>query len=67
MAGARRRTRTFPRNYVSPGFFATAGIPVLAGREFSERDRESTPDVTVVNLAFARRFLPWRKPDRANA
>jgi predicted permease len=49
-------------NYVSPGFFATAGIPVLAGREFSERDRESTPDVTVVNLAFARRFFPGENP-----
>jgi len=49
-------------NYVSPGFFATAGVPILAGREFSERDRESTPDVTVVNLAFARRFYPGENP-----
>jgi predicted permease len=43
-------------NLVSPGFFATAGIPVLAGREFAERDRENAPLVVLVNRTFAQRF-----------
>ena len=46
-----------PDNLVSPGFFATAGIPVLTGREFGEQDRENTPLVALVNQTFARRFF----------
>lgn len=43
-------------NEVGPGFFRTLGIPILAGREFTEADRVGSPGVTVVNLAFARKF-----------
>ena len=49
-------------NLVSPGFFATAGIPILAGREFGERDRENAPLVAVVNRTFARRFFGTENP-----
>jgi predicted permease len=49
-------------NYVSPGFFATAGIPIITGREFGEQDRENTPSVVVVNLTFARRFFAGENP-----
>jgi putative ABC transport system permease protein len=42
----------------SHGHFATLGVPVLAGRSFTERDRATTPRVVVVNAAFASRFLP---------
>jgi predicted permease len=49
-------------NYVSPGFFATAGIPIITGREFGERDRANTPGVVVVNLTFARLFFPGDNP-----
>jgi predicted permease len=44
-------------NLVSPGFFATVGIPLLKGREFGEQDREDSPRVAVVNQTFARRFF----------
>jgi predicted permease len=43
--------------FISPGFFETMGVPVR-GREFAWSDRDSTPDVFVVNQAAARRFWP---------
>ena len=44
-------------NRVSPGYFATAGLPVLEGRGISEQDRADTRGVVVVNEAFVRRFF----------
>ena len=41
---------------VGPGFFATLGIPLLAGRELSEADALGAPPVAVVNESFARKF-----------
>ena len=46
---------------VSPGFFATMGTKLLAGREFTWHDDTQSPQVAIVNLAFARRIL--RSPD----
>ncbi len=43
--------------FVSPGFFKTMGVPVQ-GREFEWTDRDSTPEVFVINQAAARRFWP---------
>jgi putative ABC transport system permease protein len=43
---------------VTPGFFATMGIPVLEGRAFTSFDRAEQPGVVVVNRTFARRFWP---------
>jgi predicted permease len=40
-----------------PGFFTTMQIPLLAGREFDERDRLGSPPVAVVNQAWAKRNL----------
>ena len=42
---------------VTPGWFATYGTPILAGRDFDDRDRAGTQPVAIVNEAFARRFL----------
>jgi predicted permease len=44
-------------NDVGPGFFATLGVPLLAGRELTASDRAGTPEVALVNLAFARRYF----------
>ena len=43
-------------NEVSPGFFRTMGIPLIAGREFSRADTDGAPKVAIVNEAFARKF-----------
>ncbi|MDX2262527.1 MAG: ABC transporter permease [Gemmatimonadales bacterium] len=43
-------------NVVGPGYFATLGIPILAGREFAPSDALGAPRVAVVNQAFAKKF-----------
>ena len=47
---------------VSDGYFEAAGIPLRLGREFSERDRASSENVTVVNEALARTLWPGQNP-----
>ena len=42
---------------VSPGFFATMGTKLLAGREFTWQDGAKSRQVAIVNLAFAKRVL----------
>ena len=43
-------------NRVSPGWFRTVQIPLLAGRDFSEDDRLGAPGVVIVNETAARQF-----------
>jgi predicted permease len=43
-------------NQVGPGYFRAMGIPLLAGREFTEADAGKSPDVAIVNEAFAKKF-----------
>jgi putative ABC transport system permease protein len=50
------------RNTIGPNYFATMGTPLLAGREFSERDRTDGPKVVIVNEKLARRFFAGRNP-----
>ena len=53
-------------NHVSPGYFATLGIPILAGRDFTTQDvgpsnwRHDT--YAVINESFARKYFPGRNP-----
>ena len=49
-------------NRVSAGYFRTLGIPLLAGREFTDADRAGAPKVAIVNEAFARKFNLGRNP-----
>jgi len=42
---------------VSPGYFAAAGTPLLAGRDISFSDTAKTPAVALVNQKFARRLF----------
>ncbi|HEY4301438.1 MAG TPA: ABC transporter permease [Candidatus Didemnitutus sp.] len=46
------------RSLTTPGFFATLGIPVIHGRDFTWRDREGAPNVVVINQVMARRLFP---------
>ena len=43
--------------WIGVGYRDTMRIPLLAGRDVEERDRESSPPVVLVNAAFVRRFL----------
>ena len=47
---------------VSAGYFQTMGIPLLAGREFSARDRMGAPRVAVVNDVFANSYFRNENP-----
>src|SRR5262249_11564962 len=42
---------------VSPGYFATMGIPMVRGRDFTEEDRTSREQTMVVSASLARRLF----------
>ena len=53
-----------PEEYITTGYravgedyFRALGIPVVAGRAFSARDRDRSPAVAVVNETFVKRFF----------
>jgi predicted permease len=48
--------------FVTPGFFATLGIPVKAGRDASENDTSDRPYVAIVSESFAQRYWPKEQP-----
>ncbi len=43
---------------VSPGFFAALGVPIIAGRDFSEADRHDGEKVVIVSRSLAQRMFP---------
>jgi predicted permease len=47
---------------VSPTFFETMGMSLVAGRGFTPRDTENAPLVAVINEAAARRYFPNQSP-----
>jgi predicted permease len=70
LEGAERQVSDGPVHFmrVTPGFFSTLGIPILAGRDFDIRDeRPAGTDpgpfrTVVVNETFARRYFGDRSP-----
>ena len=46
----------------SPGYFATAGIPIVAGRDFNEADRNGSEPVVVISQSVAQALLPGQDP-----
>lgn len=46
------------RRVTTPDYFATAGIPLIDGRSYSDADRIDTPPVVVVSRSLARREWP---------
>jgi predicted permease len=48
---------------VSPGFFAALGVPILAGRDFNDRDGEDPNNpVAIVSETLAQRMFPNQDP-----
>lgn len=45
-------------NNVAPNYFRTMGIPILQGRDFTERDRAGAPLVGIVSQRLAQRLCP---------
>jgi len=43
---------------VSPGFFASLGVPLIAGRDFTEADRRDAEKVVIVSQSLAQRMFP---------
>ena len=50
------------RVIVAPNYFATLGIPMAAGRAFTDRDDSRAPQVAIINEAAARKFFANENP-----
>jgi predicted permease len=65
-AGARIQATDFLNsslNNVTPGYFETMGMRLVAGRDFSWFDQnQATPHKVIVNQTFTRHFFPGRNP-----
>jgi putative ABC transport system permease protein len=49
-------------HHVSPGYFRTVGVPLVAGRDFDDRDRVGSKRVAIVNRTFATTLLKTSSP-----
>ena len=47
---------------VTPAYFQTLAVAVVAGRRFEDTDVEGSPPVAIVNESFARRYFPDESP-----
>jgi predicted permease len=53
---------TVDYNQVSPDYFATLGIPLFSGREFTRDDDENAPLVAIVNRTMVARYWGGQDP-----
>ncbi len=54
--------RTSSMRYVTPGYFATLGIPIRRGRDVAETDTANGLQVAVVSDSFVERYWPGQNP-----
>jgi predicted permease len=47
---------------VSPGYFSVFKIPILRGRDFTDKDSTGAPGVALINQAMAKQFWPKENP-----
>ncbi|MEO8025058.1 MAG: ABC transporter permease [Bryobacteraceae bacterium] len=52
----------FPTRTVSADYFSVMGIPVVAGRTFTDADRQDAPSVAIISESLARQLFPNRDP-----
>ena len=48
--------------FVSPDYFKVLGVPLVAGRDFSEQDAAGSPKVTIISQKMARYFFGESNP-----
>jgi predicted permease len=48
--------------WVSPGHFTLLDTPIIAGRDFNDRDTEQSPKVAIVNQRFVDQFFAGKNP-----
>ena len=56
------KTISIAHTVVDTDYFATFGIPMLAGRAFNSTDREDSPQVAIINHKMAGMFWPGKDP-----
>jgi putative ABC transport system permease protein len=49
-------------NFLGPSYFQTIGTPLIAGRDFDDRDTTTSVKVAIVNQAFVRKILKGANP-----
>jgi len=49
-------------NAVGADYFATLGVPLVYGRDFTEADSATAPKVAIINAEFAKRYLGNQNP-----
>ena len=49
-------------NVVGPRYLETLGIPLVRGRDFTDRDNETVAEVAIVNESMARIYWPGQDP-----
>ncbi len=59
-------------NQISPGYFATLGVPIVAGRDFTlndsrevkhgPKDDDMVPSAVIINQKFAQKYFAGRNP-----
>ncbi len=47
---------------ISPGFFASLGVPIIAGRDFNDSDGQKNDFVAIVSQTLAQRMFPNQDP-----
>ena len=47
---------------VTPGYFATLGVPLFAGRDFRPADNAAAPGVAIINHTMANKYWPNQSP-----
>ena len=61
-APAQGESMIFNVNGLAPNFFAALEIPLVLGRDFTDRDTATSPRVAVVSQSFARKFFGDENP-----
>ncbi len=60
--GTGRKQQISNFNGIGPGYFQTTGTPLLAGRDFNDRDTAGSPGVAIVNEVFAQKVFGGGNP-----